>query len=205
MTRIFLSIGRFTKRFYHARSAAAAVEFAMVFPIFLTLLIGVVEMGNYIIARIKTDNAAYVMDLVASTLESGPGNASAADFVAIGQLLDGLLDRYDGTDNGGNSGSRLTAINLCPGGGTPVEVFQVDNSYNGSGAALSKLDADTLQENQGAYMVEVSNTYSFIFANGWLQSILGINLNLNLDTNNVVLHRSGGLILHHTTGDNGCP
>lgn len=195
------------RSFLRRQDGAAAVEFAFVFPIFLVLLVGVIEMGNYIIARIKTDNAAYVMDLVASTLEAGPNpdQASLADFTSVTLLLDGLLDRYDGADTGGTSGVRITAVNRCPAAAVPIEVFNVDASYAGGGTALSKIDAGTLEEGQGAYIVEVNNTYAFLFGgSGWIQSVVQISPNANFDTDNVVLQRTGGLIQNPTTGATGC-
>ena len=51
---------RFFKRFWCEKDAVAAIEAAMIFPIMLTMLLGVFDMGNAILMNQKTIRASQV-------------------------------------------------------------------------------------------------------------------------------------------------
>ena len=72
-----MRIFRFIKRWVYEEEALAAVEAAMIFPIMCTLLLGIFDIGNGILANQKTIRASQVVaDLVArsSTVSAGEIN-----------------------------------------------------------------------------------------------------------------------------------
>ncbi len=58
------------RRFLRARDGAAAVEFAFTFPILLTLLFGMIEVGQLLVAKHRADNAGSSVGDIISRLSS---------------------------------------------------------------------------------------------------------------------------------------
>ena len=58
------------RRFLRARDGAAAVEFAFTFPILLTLLFGMIEVGQLLVAKHRADNAGASVGDIISRLSS---------------------------------------------------------------------------------------------------------------------------------------
>ena len=82
---MFLNIRRLFEKWKEEESALAAVEAAMIFPIMLTLLIGVFDAGNAILANQKTIRASQVVaDLI--TRQNVVTGADIDDAIEAGRL-----------------------------------------------------------------------------------------------------------------------
>jgi len=85
-----------SKRFVADETAAAGIEFALVFPIMLILLLGIFDVGNALMAGQKTIVASQIIaDLIARNVEVDDDMID--DIVRAGQLA---LDPVDTADMG---------------------------------------------------------------------------------------------------------
>jgi len=97
------------RRFGHDRRGAAAVEFALVAPIFLVLLSGIIENGLIIFTQSALDNAtrdAARMIMLGTTSESAFANTIASE---VGSLVPSSDIRYN-VQSGGNFQSLDTTL-----------------------------------------------------------------------------------------------
>lgn len=83
-----LKLGGFAKRFWHAREAVAAVEFALILPIMLALYLGSIELSSLInVDQRITTISGTVGDLVARSDGTLTGTSLTDYFTAASAIL----------------------------------------------------------------------------------------------------------------------
>ena len=80
---------RRTRRFWADRRGAAALEFAIVFPVMLVMLFGEVELGQMLVANRRADNAASTVGDIVARLGQMNDLQQAAAFTAATTLMAG--------------------------------------------------------------------------------------------------------------------
>jgi Flp pilus assembly protein TadG len=115
------------------RSGTAAIEFALLAPILLTLFFGCYELENYLLANLKVTAAAETAaDLVAQTNSTGgsagTGVLQAADFTAFTSATGDVLTPLPTT----GKQVQVAFASVTYSTGTPVIDWQVDE--NGAAA-----------------------------------------------------------------------
>ena len=81
------------RRFPPATKGATAVEFAIIGPILILLVIGIVELGLLLAARTLLDNAAFAASRVGKTGYSASGQTQAQTIsAAVGKAVSRYLD-----------------------------------------------------------------------------------------------------------------
>lgn len=99
MTRTFINMMR-------SPSGTSLIEFAIAFPLMLTLFFGTIEVNRYILILQKVDRVAYtVADTVTSTKSRQEGQPAVTDLTLatignIFQLVPNMMLPYDMTANG---------------------------------------------------------------------------------------------------------
>lgn len=84
--QIFLSLRHFCNRFRRNQDGVAAVEFALLLPLFLVLYIGVIEFTQaFMVQRRASHSASMMADIVAQAGTVTP--AQLSDFFAVGGLI----------------------------------------------------------------------------------------------------------------------
>ena len=81
------------RRFLRAREGAAAVEFAFTFPILLTLLFGMIEVGQLLVAKHRVDNAGASVGDIISRLSSLSTTQETDIFNAATDIMGSAADR----------------------------------------------------------------------------------------------------------------
>jgi Flp pilus assembly protein TadG len=115
------------------RSGTAAIEFALLLPVLLTLFFGCYELESYLLANLKVTAAAETAaDLVAQTGVSGgsagTGVLQVADFAAFTSATEDVLTPLPTS----SSQVRIAFASVTYSTGTPVIDWQVDE--NGAAA-----------------------------------------------------------------------
>jgi Flp pilus assembly protein TadG len=174
------------KHFFRNRSGAAAIEFIIVIPVFLFLLLGVIEVGRLILVQQKVGRAAFSFANTLASASSANTTQEMSDiFASLHQSLSPFYDSSDGT------GTIITAFNQN-GSGNPQKVFQCRSSSSVSG--ISTLDSSiiTLDPGEGVFVVEVNLMYTSM--TGFYTSYLGNNSVSQIKARHIIRPRDGGLI-----------
>lgn len=197
---------------WHNTGGAAAVEFIFVFPLFLSLWVGVTEISNIQMAQTKTNNMAYVISLLTSSLTSGDVNEThpltgknydgVGTFNALPSVADKLAGGLSRGDNLRN-GVFIRAVNRCPGQASLTPVFTIsegtpNDQFN------SRLQASTLNEGEGIYFVAVQQAYDSIMGAALTRDATTVNFANSREAFYIVKPRLGGLI-RDFNGDTRCP
>ncbi len=145
----------FLKRFIKNRRGTAAVEFAMILPLMVTMLAGVVEVSNLISAQRKALAAAYTAaDLIAQ--ERSVGATEVSEILQASRLV---IDPFPDTA----ISIGVASVRYDAGSGTPSVDWT--SSYN-SGTVLNPttLAAGLGQAGDSVVIVSVVFTYNPIFS-----------------------------------------
>lgn len=150
---MFLNIRRLFKKWKEEESALAAVEAALIFPIMLTLLIGVFDAGNAILANQKTIRASQVVaDLI--TRQNVVTGADIDDAIEAGRLAFEPIDSS-------SYGVDIVSIRFDEDANAEIEWRETRNMTPVSDAltAVEAVEA----ANEGVVMVSVHYGYEPLF------------------------------------------
>lgn len=78
-----------THRFWADRRGAAAIEFAIVFPVMLVMLFGEVELGQLMVATRRADNAASTVGDIVARLQQMDDTQKTGAFAAATAIMSG--------------------------------------------------------------------------------------------------------------------
>ncbi len=167
MSKIFLKLAKKAQKFQLNEKGVAAVEFALILPIMLTLYIGTAEVGRAIEYNKRAAVAAATMGDLVARADGSVSEAEITDFFAAAKIT---LTPYPIV----NLKQVITSVYVDDDGDTSVEWSR---SKNG-GAAYSNGDSFTLPDNikdisEDGYVIvsETSLTYtpitSYIFSSGF--------------------------------------
>ncbi len=192
--------------FFKDTKAAAAVEFILVFPIFLTMWAGLTEVTNMMAVQIKTNNMAYVIANLASTYTSGdptmvhPMTGENYDprsrFEELPLVSEKLAGGFERSDGGGN-GVFIAAYNKCPGQAGLTQVFVVTNGAPDADVA-GTLPPTTINEGEGIYYIAVRQQYDSIIGG----ALINFGIDPTRSNHYIVKPRTAGLVLDFTGSDN---
>lgn len=156
------------------RSGTAAVEFALIMPLFATLFFGTFEIANLLLAEMKlTATAQAAADLVARA-PSSPRHLTTADFADITNAVSQIMTPLPTATQ-----LKIAYANITYGAGTPV----IDWHYETNGASAitmetmpNGVDARTLGSSASGstdslLVVSVQYAYtspvSYVLAKAW--------------------------------------
>lgn len=164
--------GRFARgRFARDRRGITAVEFALIFPILLTMGIGLIEAGRFALLNMKLEQAANTMaDL--STRDEDLSNDTLDDLFAA---VDHILEPFDLGEDGLVVVTGIVRIN----GGVPEVAWQgegagslPEDSLVGAVGENAEI-AETIVMADGETLVAAEIFYSY---DSWLLSIISDQL-----------------------------
>lgn len=153
------------------RTGTAAVEFALLFPVMLTLFLGSYELENYLMAYLKVTAAAETAaDLVAQTNitggSGGNGVLQSADFTSfVNATADLLTPLPTGTNNSAvkvafasvtyKTGAPLIDWHVEANGATAITTGNLPN-----GVSLTNLGNTPTNPNDSVIVAQVTYTYN---------------------------------------------
>ena len=193
------------RRFLRNTRGTQAIEFVIVAPIFLILILGVVEVGRYILVQQKVSKTAYAINDIVSQFRDVDKQTVNDLFILARDTMHPFT--IDGTDR--VNGIIISATNNVPPPpdnndlppGTRI-TWQIANKQgmtsqigaegaapNFKGVTDSGFDLDL---GEGAFVVEVSYTYNPVFAPSTFMNYLTGARELN--HNSIIRYRKGGLI-----------
>ncbi|MFN7901538.1 MAG: TadE/TadG family type IV pilus assembly protein [Holosporales bacterium] len=153
------------RRFQKDKSGTQMIEFVMIAPILIILILGTIEIGRYILIHQKVSRTAYTLGNLVTQLDP----LSRQDVSDMFTIANNTLSPFDITPNQliQRSVFYITAVNY-PSGGTGA-TRQWSCSLGDStlvanpGQNIISGKALTLQPKEGAYSVEVVYNYTPIF------------------------------------------
>lgn len=111
------------KALLRARRGVAALEFAIIAPMAVTIGLGIYDIAMAVIVRQEVVNAARLIPLSASNLAVQPDKSTSLTVTQVQQSLSGIFAEMPGRRNGSQSG--LTSVTL-----SSVTFKQVDPKCN---------------------------------------------------------------------------
>lgn len=149
------------RRLLDSRDGAVAVEFALIFPVMLTLFFGSFEVTNLLSANLKmTAAAASAAELAAGATSLTPAQldsfGAAATLVMTPLAPSGLKLAFASVVNGGPAGTPVVAWHYEQNGAAPIASHGLDD------AALEKLGSGSVILVQATY--DYSSPVSFVLS-----------------------------------------
>ena len=149
------------KNFKKAEQGIAAIEFAMFVPLLLTMMLGMVDIGNALLAHKKVATAAQIVgDLVAREVSVSDAEINDA-YAAAKMAIEPLNTTLFGLDV---ASVQYVGTSLTP----TVRWQQTYNSTANSQAAT--IAAGLGQENEGVLVITARYTFTPIFSRFFLHT-----------------------------------
>lgn len=149
------SLFQHLKRFSLAQRGAAFVEFALAFPLLITLLIGVVEITNFVFAYNKAEYAAAV---ISNVLARGDMTTEQVDDLLV--AVNPLMEPFDFSEPG--NGVLVTAFGVDQDTGDPEILWTRGYKSPGTGMTPDELsDRITMNAERNETLVVVQVFYKF--------------------------------------------
>ncbi len=150
------------KTFWQDESGSPAIEAGLLFPVMLTMLCGMMDVGIGIIVNMKVTNAAQVVsDLVSR--ESTVSDTTINDAIIAGKLA---IMPYDTT----SYGIDIAGIQYIGTGLTPTVQWRRTQNMEANGAVVSHSQGLGAQ-NEGVIAVTVTYKYTPYFSASFLNPI----------------------------------
>lgn len=160
------------RQFTRDTSGVSLIEFALVVPVMIFTLLGMFDMGRYMLLNQKLDRAAATM----SDLVSRPSNITAAE---VNQLMIAAVEIVQPFNLGTNGGVIVTSVYKNPGDNAEV-TWQITGAgptlppsqFGGTGDTASLPGGFIVRDNENVIAVEVYFDYEPVFLDT-LQNLFG--------------------------------
>ncbi|TQV79039.1 TadE/TadG family type IV pilus assembly protein [Denitrobaculum tricleocarpae] len=158
-----LKIARQYHSFVSDRSGVTIIEFAFIVPVILFMLLGMFDMGRYMLLNQKLDRAAATM----SDLTSRPSSISAAE---INQLMIAAIEVVQPFDLASKGGVIVSSVYKNP--GDPAEItWQIQGAgptlppslYGGVGDPANMPAGFVVRDNENVITAEVYFRFEPVF------------------------------------------
>jgi Flp pilus assembly protein TadG len=173
MSKLFPRVGNILDRFLRDRRANAAIEFAFVVPLMLTMFFGLVEFSSALAANRKVTLIARTL----SDLVSQSSTVTTSDLTNFGTTGNAIMNPYPLT----TLQTRVTEIYVDPATLTGKVIWS-----KGSGiadrAANSSITVPTALQIGGTYLIYSEVKYQYVPAVGYVMAKLGVPLSDNTYT-----------------------
>ncbi len=184
------------KKFLANRTGAAAIEMIIIAPVFLILLLGLIEVGRLILVNQKAARASFS---IANTLSSSSATLNGT----LSSVLDsgGRLFAPFSFENTGQSGIVVTAFNR-PAAGATTRAWRCKSQGQVTSNVTDINSIIRLSPGEGVYVIEVFYTYNAIFAPGAYTPFNDANSRL-ISSRSIIRPREGGLVTATTPNPGG--
>lgn len=151
------------RQFTRDSSGVSLIEFALIVPVMIFSLLGMFDMGRYMLLNQKLDRAAATM----SDLVSRPSNITAGE---VNQLMIAAIEVVQPFNLGTNGGVIVTSVYKNPGDDAEV-TWQITGAgptlppsmFGGVGATASLPGSFVVRDNENVIAVEVYYDYEPVF------------------------------------------
>jgi Flp pilus assembly protein TadG len=103
---------RILRSFIRQQQGVALIEFVLVLPLFLLLVLGGTELARYVLINQKMDKAVYALaDVIAQSPPTGPGSLDETSMITTLSMLSSLMEPFDALDR---QSAIVTSVQNCP-------------------------------------------------------------------------------------------
>lgn len=172
MRKLFRRGGNLVGRFLRERDANAAVEFAFIVPLMLTLFFGTVEFSSGVAAQRKVVLATRNL----SDLVSQSSAVSDTDLTNFNETSRSIMNPYLTSDYQ----ARVTELYIDP--TTKIGQVKWSKGFNGKAAMTGTMTVPTALQVGGTYLIYGEVDYKYVPAIGYVMAPAGVQMNQNTFT-----------------------